>query len=241
MKDPKYINFKLIPKINNLSLFLRSQDYYLFNLLKKKGRQKSAGQHIINFNKNNNENLPSIKIKKVIKIKGNNGAYSFKKIDYNYENKENDKALEKQSNNSFIPYKRKTLTRYNSCRLYNKDKKLLNKYTFMKEVYNPLVITHINKININKGNLIKFKRNYSCKIVQKKENKGINKYSVNKNKIDYNMTIYKKNEGTQMNESYKTKGNNIFFIEKKVNNNKIDYLSPKSIIFQRKIISDQIN
>ena len=55
------------------------------------------------------------------------------------------------------------------------------------------------------------------------------------------MTIYKKNEGTQMNESYKTKGNNIFFIEKKVNNNKIDYLSPKSIIFQRKIISDQIN
>ena len=228
---------------NKLSLFLRNQDFYLYNLLNKKGLQKNTQPEILYFNQNNND-LPSIKIKKIINI-GRNGFYSFKKIDYNYnvQNKKYTKEIEKMNNYLIVQHNKKTLLRHNSCHMFNIKKNIFDKYYYEKRINSPLIITHINKVNkvkktnnkINKNIIInKNKRCYSSKSVQKEDIKRCLYDKINNRNICYNMTVYKKNEATQINHFYDYKDNDLFLSEKKINNMKIDYCSPKSIIFQKK-------
>ena len=240
-------NLKLIPINDNsqekISLFIRNQDYFLFNLLNKKRIQKYSYPRNIKINANNNNNnynndFPSMKIRKIIKV-GKNGFYSFKKIDYNYSSHKKNILNDYDKNNNILKNHKKTLMRFNSCHFINQKKDLFGKYSQIKRISSPLIITHINKIKkeINKVN--KYKRNFSSKSVQKGEIKGKKYDIINNDNIHYNFTIYKKNEGTQINCN--NKENNIFFSERKKNTIKIDYCSPKSIIFHRKIKSYQIN
>ena len=207
--------------------------------------KKPSHPEILKFNQNNNE-LPLIKIKKIINV-GKNGFYSFKKIDYNYnfKNKKITKEIEKINNNQIIQNSKKTLLHRNSCNLYNINKQIFDKLDSVKIINNPLIITHINKVKINKKNnkitknINKYRRQFSSKSVQKEDtNKSIYD-NINKKNIHYNMTVYKKNEGTQINDFNYNKNNNLFLSEKKRSSMKIDYCSPKSIIFQKnKIISN---
>ena len=216
---------KLLPKPDNgqkkLSLFLRNQDYYLNRLLNKKGMRNN--NNIIKF-KENNKDFPFIKIKKIIKV-GTNGFFSFKKIDYNSIsiNRKSFKMFEKINNNH---NNKKTLIRYNSCRIFNKRKTSIDNLDNKISINNPLIITHIKKmkvINNNSNSFYKYKRNFSSKSVQKEEAKSIN-------------NNYKVNKSTQMN--FKDKESNTFFSEKKINRMKIDYCSPKSIIFKRNLMNN---
>lgn len=216
---------------DKLSLFFRSQDYYLYNLLNKKGRKKNAYPYPypqkVNLSPNND--LPSLNVKKIIRVKGQNGTYAFKKIDYKYinKNKEALKEPEKDNNDSYsiIYNKRKALIRNNSCHLFTKDK---NENNNKDIINNLLIITHINKLKVKKrnNNSIRFKRNFSCKSIERKEAKKNNSFKHNNSSI----TVYKKNMGTQMNE------NNIFLGGgKNMNSQNCRYIRPNSIILKWKI------
>lgn len=243
IKNSKYPN-KLMYNNNNsqpkLALFLRSQDYFLFNLLnRKEGMQKGKYPKNVKINLfNNNHALPSIKIKRIINI-GKNGFYSFKKVDCDYNSKRRNRLNEFNKNNInyIIQNYKKSLTRYNSARIIrqNKNKKIFDKNPFKERISSPLIITHINTLKMENNKLNKYKRNFSNKSIQKEEIKIENNYIYNNKNVHY-MTIYKKNEGTQMNyHNNNYKDNNIFFSEKKKPQNKvkIDYCSPKSIIFHK--------
>ena len=214
---------------DKLSLFLRSQDYYLYNLLNKRGGKKNAYPYPQKVNLSPNNDLPSLNVKKIIRIKGKNGTYAFKKIDYKYinKNKEALKEPEKDNNDSysFIYNKRKVLIRNNSCHLFPKDK---NENNNKERINNLLVITHINKLKVQKknSNSIKFKRIFSCKSIERKEPKKNNSFKHNNSTI----TVYKKNMGTQMNENnmFLGGGNNI-------NIQNCRYIRPNSIILKWKI------
>ena len=235
---------KLVSKSDNihnkLILFLRNQDYYLNRLLNKNGMKSSSNNILIK--NENNKAFPFIKIKKIVRV-GRNGFYSFKKIDYNYsyKNKKSHRDFEKINNNQHN--NKKTLIRYNSCHLFNKNKTLYKNLENKKTINNPLIITHINNVKINSkstNNFHKYKRNFSSKSVQKEEIKS----SINNIKLrnfillqkSKCMIICKKNEGNQMN--FNDKESNIFFSENKIKKIKIDYCSPKSIIFQRNLMNN---
>ena len=230
-----------------LSLFLRNQDYFLYNLLNKKmAQEKQYPQNRkFNFDENNQNGLPSIKIKKIIKI-GKNGFYSFKKIDYNYnpnnklKKKIRIKEKETDDNNSYSNYNiiqnhKKSLIKNNSVKLLHKKNGIFDKIPQTIRINNPLVITHINKVKIN-SNKFKLKRNFSSKSVQKEESKAFHNDIIDKKNLQHNIFIYKKSEGTQINEDHGANRDNIFFSEKKTNKIKINYCSPKSIIFHKKKI-----
>ena len=244
MNDIKTLYFKLITNFDEpkdkLPKFLRSKDYYIYNLLNKKGKQKSDIQpELIELNpKNHNINgFPSINIKKVIKIKEKNGTFRFKKIDYNFQNKKKNKELDKDNTISYIYNQKKALIKNNSCHLFSRNNKL---YETNHIIDNPLIITHINRLKINKNNnkLIKFKKNFSYRHIDKSENRKLIENSVNK-RNDYNINIYKKNEGTQINiyNSIYNKRRNIFLNGRNnnINNKRKSYCSPGSIIFETKI------
>jgi len=214
---------------DKLSLFLRSQDYYIYNLLNKKGVKKNAYPCPQNINLSPSKDLPSLNVKKIIRVKGKNGTYAFKKIDfkYKYKNKEAQKEPEKDNSDSYsiIYNKRKALIRNNSCHLFTKDK---NENTNKDRINNLLVITHFNKLIVKKRNndTIKFKRNFSCKSIDKKETKKDNNARYNNSTL----TVYKKNMGTQMNE------NNIFLGGgNNINKQNSRYIHPNSIILKWKI------
>ena len=242
-------NLKLIPTNENsqekISLFIRNQDYFLYNLLNRKRIQKYSypqkkikiASNNINNNINGND-FPSIKIKKIIKIE-KNGFYSFKKIDFNYFSQKKNilNDLDKNNNNNIIQNHKKALMRYNSCHLINQKRNLFDKYSHIKRISSPLIITHINKIKKDFNKINKYKRNFSSKSVQKEEIKDQNYDIFNDDNTHYNITIFKKNEGTQIN--YNPKENYDFFRDKNKYKIKVDYCSPKSIIFHRKIISHQ--
>ncbi len=240
-KKNKSHNLKLISHHNyskdKISVFLRSQYYFIYNLLSKKKTQKKDYPENIKFKFNNNNDLPSIKIKKIIKI-GKNGFYSFKKIDYKYDYNHNLTKYSKDiNNNSYnIINHRKSLIKNNSVNLIHKNKNIFDKLPRTKTINNPLIITHINAVKIN-NNKIKLKRNFSSKSVQKEEFKSINNDIDDKKMFFYDNynTIYKKSEGTQINNNISNnKDTNIFFSGIKPNKMKIDYCSPKSIIFKKK-------
>ena len=91
-----------------------------------------------------------------------------------------------------------------------------------------MIITHINKLKVKKrnNNSIRFKRNFSCKSIERKEAKKNNSFKHNNSTI----TVYKKNMGTQMNE------NNIFLGGgKNMNSQNCRYIRPNSIILKWKI------
>ena len=243
-------NLKLRQRPNTakekLSLFLRSQDYFLYNLLNKKlAQEKRYPQNRkFNFDNNNQNGLPSIKIKKIIKI-GKNGFYSFKKIDYDYNSnnklKKKIKIKEKEAddNNSYSNYNiiqnhKKSLIKNNSVKLLHKNNSIFYKLPQKIKINNPLVITHINKVKIN-NNKFKLKRNFSSKSVQKEESKEFHNDIIDKTNLQHNIFRFKKSEGTQINND-NNKQDNIFFSEKKTNKMKISYCSPKSIIFHKKKI-----
>lgn len=214
---------------DKLSLFLRSQDYYLFNLLNKKGGKKNIYPYPKNIKLSSNRDLPSLNVKKIIRVKDKNGAYAFKKIDYKYKNKNKEalKEPEKDNNDSYsiIYNKRKALIRNNSCHLFTKGK---NEYNNKDIINNLLIITHINKLKVNKqnNNIIKKKRIFSCKNIERKEAKKTNNSKHNNSTI----TVYKKNMGTQMNE------NNIFLgTGYSTNKHNRRYIRPNSIILKWKI------
>ncbi len=220
---------KAKPQKQNVSIFLRSQDYFLYNLLNRHGRQEQFRPFIRLVSSNVND-LPKVHVNKIIRKKSKDGYYSFEKIELSpttkkLKIKESDSDIFNPCINqsTFSKYdiayeKRKAkLYRINSCRLI---KNCLSKDNNFK-VKNPLIITHLD--TIHKKEQIELKqispkeRIYSSKnrVSQRKiiliNNKNINKINNdNKNIVCNNNT---KNEGTQITNHFI--GRNQKKIEKK--------------------------
>lgn len=216
----KYRNINLTKnrqQKENVSIFLRSQDYFLFNLLKKNGRQKQF-QPIIKLISNNKNNLPKVLVNKIVRRKSKDGYYSFEKVEPNIKTKKLTIKEPEDLDSYYTPAfdstilskydvayekRKKKLYRASSCRLFRNQSNL----NFNKNFKNLLVIKHINKIQkiqpLELKNIKPIKRIYSGKIPPAQRNLVF----INNNNIFYNNNFNisninlgnTKNESTQIN------------------------------------------
>ena len=244
-------HLKVIPnfsyKKERISLPLRNKDYYLFNLLHKKYKEKhecpklSEGEFI-------NNNKPLKKPKKLLKIKELNlDSIYVRKYIKNTKKEESAKNID-NNHNIFIIKSKKLLTKLCLSRFITKDKTKIDNLK-LSNPNNALTITPLNNFNnnnfqvrkYNKKNrlLKKLKKSYTYKSYEEKE---INKLNENyflsnslKNINSKQKKLYLNNnkisEGTQINSDTI----NLMNIKIITTIYRRKYCSPKSIIFHREL------
>lgn len=241
MNTINHFHLKLIPNFSyrkeNLSLPLRNKDYYLFNLLHKKNKEKNESIKISdNVNNINNK----IKItKKLMNLKEFNINNLYPKI--NIQNEKQDRSFKNLNNKLkkfFFFRNTKKEPKFSSSNNVKEDN--TDKFDSSNKLTNPLIITSCNKVIINfkeknkkrRNRLISLKRNFTFKDSKENEIKKLEENYFLSNSIQRNYSKLKnrrkKNEGTQINLDYNTfyKHKSFTTIYRK------KYCSPKSIMFQ---------
>ena len=238
MNAKKSLQLKLIQNFSyrkeKLSVPLRNKDYYLFNLLNKKTKEKDD---YLKLSIKENNKKPVKKVKKIMKLNELNINSCFEKIELG--NKNQDGSFKNTDNNmKYVLIKNnKKFIRNNSSHFILRDK--ADKFETSNKIKNPLIITSFKKINgnnntknklKNKSNKLKLLKNsFAHKIFNYNEIKQLdeNYFISNSIKIDYSKL--KKNEGTQINLDH------IKFKKHKniTNISRNKYCSPNSIRFKR--------
>ena len=130
-----------LQKNNKVSLFLRNKDYYILNLMKKRGRTDK-----IKDNRHNSYlkdvKFPLLSIKKIVKLKGKNGFYSFKKLDIKSKANSFDETNNNSANSCLNLLKKRPFICGMPLITPHKKKEIIK-----RKINNPLVIINCKKNN----------------------------------------------------------------------------------------------
>ena len=235
MHSIKTLQLKLIPNStyneDKLSLQITNKDYYLYDLISRKRKEKKENTKI---SQNDIINKTKRKINNIFKINRLDIFTSLNKTNKNRDN--SNKNVKRNLKYTFFTTA-KIPVKYNHNDLIQKNKK--NKFVLPKKIKNPLIITSLNKnisdFNITKNyernKLKKFKRSFTSK--NNKEN-YIKLYNNNLSLSSLKKNLFKTkiSEGTQINIALINE--NKFINKPNSAMNRYKYCSPKSIIFQKK-------
>lgn len=231
MHSIKTLQLKLIPNStyneDKLSLHITNKDYYLYDLISRKRKEKKENTKI---SQNDIINKTKRKINNIFKINRLDIFTSLNKTNKNRDN--SNKNVKRNLKYTFFTTA-KIPVKYNHNDLIQKNKK--NKFVLPKKIKNPLIITSLNKnisdFNITKNyernKLKKFKRSFTSKNYIKLYNNNLSLSSLKKNLFKTKIS-----EGTQINIALINE--NKFINKPNSAMNRYKYCSPKSIIFQKK-------
>lgn len=240
MQSIKTLQLKLIHNSSynedKLSSYITNKDYYLYNLINRKRKEKNEITKIM---QNNIIHKTKRKINDIFKINDLSKSNIFKSQYKTHKNKEVSNQSKKRSL-KFVFFKTaKKSVKHNPIDSIQKIKK--NIFVLPKKIKNPLIITPLNK-NINNCNikkncernkLKKFKRSFTSKINKESPIKLYNN-NLSLSLLKKNLFKTKISEGTQINIVLINE--NKFVNKKPVSPiNRYKYCSPKSVIFQRKL------
>ena len=167
MHSIKTLQLKLIPNStyneDKLSLHITNKDYYLYDLISRKRKEKKENTKI---SQNDIINKTKRKINNIFKINRLDIFTSLNKTNKNRDN--SNKNVKRNLKYTFFTTA-KIPVKYNHNDLIRKNKK--NKFVLPKKIKNPLIITSLNKnisdFNITKNyernKLKKFKRSFTSK------------------------------------------------------------------------------
>ena len=155
MHSIKTLQLKLIPNStyneDKLSLHITNKDYYLYDLISRKRKEKKENTKI---SQNDIINKTKRKINNIFKINRLDIFTSLNKTNKNRNN--SNKNVKRNLKYTFFTTA-KIPVKYNHNNLIQKNKK--NKFVLPKKIKNPLIITSLNK-NISDFNITKnYERN----------------------------------------------------------------------------------
>ena len=243
MKSLKTMHLKLIMNSSyykdKFSFPIMNKDYYLYNLIYRKRKEKIENSII-----SPNDIIPISNLKIKTFFKDPNTYNKFKNISQIIKKSEESKKV-MDTDLQFIfkktPIK---IVKFNSTNMIRQNN--TEKFVLPKELKNPLIITPLSKTNTNfvkkktnrKNKLKEMQKSFTTVYYKRDEpilkNNFLSITPIRKNLISKSITNHKISEGTQINKDLFNENK---FVNTKYNSaiNKYKYFSPKSSIFQRKL------